>query len=76
MVNTVYIDPTADQKTKDLLKTLFDTNKDGTITATEVATNGLIKTFLDGDVDVDNDGIKELSLGLGFSTVAAKIKTK
>jgi hypothetical protein len=74
MVNTAYIDPKGDQKTKDLLKTLFDTDKDGKITATEIATNGLIKTFLDGDVDTDNDGKKELSLGLGFTTVAAKIK--
>ena len=74
MVNTAYTDPKGDQKTKDLLKTLFDTDKDGKITATEVANNGLIKTFLDGDVDTDNDGKKELSLGLGFTTVAAKIK--
>ena len=108
MVNTTYKDPKTDQKTIDLLKTLFDTNKDGEITAKEVKENGLIKTFLDGDVDVDPApktpatgcktdadcdtvnsfkttcsttpapgtciGKKELSLGLGFSTVAAKIK--
>jgi hypothetical protein len=74
MVNTAYTDPKGDQKTKDLLKTLFDTDKDGKITAAEVKNNGLIKTFLDGDVDVDGDGKKELSLGLGFTTVKAKIK--
>jgi len=74
MVNTAYTDPKGDKKTKDLLKTLFDTNKDGKITAAEVKGNGLIKTFLDGDVDVDGDGKKELSLGLGFTTVKAKIK--
>ena len=75
MVNTAYTDPKGDQKTKDLLKTLFDTNpQDGKITADEVKNNGLIKTFLDGDVDVDGDGKNELSLGLGFTTVGAKIK--
>jgi len=76
MVNTVYTDAKTDQKTKDLLKTLFDANKDGKITKDEVAGNGLIKTFLDGDVDVDGDGKKELSLGLGFTATGAKIKTK
>ncbi len=68
-----YSDPKADQKTKDLLKTLFDSNKDGKITNAEVATNGLVKTFMDGDMDLDGDGAKELSIGVGFSAVLAKI---
>lgn len=74
-IDIAYKDPKGDQKAKDLLKTLFDTNpQDGKITADEVKNNGLIKTFLDGDVDVDGDGKNELSLGLGFTTVGAKIK--
>ena len=73
-INATYTSYATDQKTKDLLKTLFDTNKDGQITAAEVQGNGLIKTFLDGDVDLDGDNIKELSVGVGFTAVGAKLK--
>ena len=72
--NGVYTSSFTDQKTKDLLRTLFDMNKDGKITAQEVLNNGLIKTFLDGDVDLDGDNIKELSLGVGFTAVGVNIK--
>lgn len=75
MVNTVYTDTKTAQKTKDLLKMLFDKDGDGKITSTEVSGNDLIKTFLDGDVDVDGDGTKELSLGIGFTAVKGKIKS-
>jgi len=75
MVNTTYTDAKTDQKTKDLLKTLFDTDKNGKITVAEVQNNPLIKTFLDGDVDVDGDSIKELSLGIGFQSTTCVIKT-
>jgi len=73
-INATYTSPTTDTKTKDLLKTLFDTNKDGKITTSEVQNNGLIKTFLDGDVDVDGDGVKELSVGVGYTAVGATVK--
>jgi hypothetical protein len=74
-INNAYQDPKGDQKAKDLLKTLFDTNKDGTIIAAEVQNNGLIKTFLDGDVDSNGDGEKELSVGLGFRAVPATLSS-
>ncbi len=64
---------TADHKTRQMIRQLFDVNHDGKITASEVANNALIKTFLAGDVDVDGDGVRELSVGMGYSAVRAKI---
>ena len=69
LLDGVYKDTTTDQKTKDLIKQLADTNGDGTISTSEVAQNGLLSSVLAGDVDVDQDGEKELSLGLGLSAV-------
>lgn len=66
-------DPLMDPTVKATISALFDTNADGTITTTEVANSTIIKTFLAGDVDVDSDGVKELSLGLGFTAVNATI---
>ena len=66
---------TTDQKTKDGLKKLFDTNADGTITGAELAANPLIKSGLGGDVDLDGDGKNEVSVGLGFTAVRAAINT-
>jgi len=74
MLNAVLTDPSTDKVTKDTIRTLFDADQDGKIAAAEVANNALIKTFLAGDVDVDNDGQMELSLGLLFSAVPAVIK--
>jgi hypothetical protein len=66
-------DPLTDPLTRSTLQTLFDGNMDGTITAAEVANSTIIKTFLAGDVDVNNDGTNELSVGLGFTAVPAVI---
>jgi hypothetical protein len=66
-------DPNVSADAKKQITGLFDTDKDGKITATEVAKNALIETFLAGDVDVDNDGVPELSLGIGFEGVKATI---
>lgn len=55
------------------IKELFDADGDNTITEEELKTNDLIEAFLAGDVDVDNDGVPELSLGIGFSAVKAVI---
>jgi len=66
-------DPATDPQVKGILQTLFDANGDGTISPSEVANSSIIKTFLGGDVDVDNDGVKELSLGLGFEVATAVI---
>ena len=65
--------PLIDSSTKAMLSSLFDTNYDGTISIAEVKNNALIKTFLSGDVDIDGDGIFELSVGLGFTAVKATI---
>ena len=65
--------PLIDSSTKAMLSSLFDTNSDGTISTAEVKNNALIKTFLSGDVDIDGDGIFELSVGLGFTAVKATI---
>ena len=73
MLDATYKNPSTDSSTKAMLGTLFDTNSDGTISTAEIKNNALIKTFLTGDVDVDGDGIKELSLGIGFNAVKASI---
>ena len=67
-------DPTTKQSTKDALKKVFDTDNDGKISAKEVSGNAAVQAVLAGDVDADKDGKKEeLSLGLGFTAVGAKI---
>ena len=73
MLNDTLTDPTASQSTRDTIRNLFDANHDGLVDLTEVQSNGLVKTLLAGDVDVDHDGSAELSLGLGFEAVAAII---
>ena len=73
LINLVYTDSKTDQRTKDLQKTLFDTDKDGKITAAELKNNGLARSLLSGDVDLDGDGIMELSMGFGFTAVPAKL---
>jgi hypothetical protein len=65
---------TEEQTTKDLILQLFDTDGDKTISTAEIQNNATLKMLLAGDVDVDGDGKKELSLGVGFTAVDAKIK--
>ena len=48
---------------------------DGAITLDEIKHNALLKVFLAGDVDVDKDGVNELSIGMRFSAVPAVIGT-
>lgn len=78
IINAVYQDPATDKKTRDLFRTLFDANKDGKISADELRNNPLLKSFIgpggSGDLDVDGDGLKEFSLGVGFQALATKIK--
>jgi len=67
-------DPTTSQATKDALKKVFDKDNDGKISTQEVSDNSAVQALLSGDVDADKDGKKEeLSLGLGFTAVGAKI---
>ena len=73
LVDKEYKDASTDQKTKDLLKSLLDTNKDGSITAAELKANVLLGNLLAGDVDADGDGSKDFSLGLGFNAVGCVI---
>ncbi len=67
-------DTTTPSATRATIQAIFDANKDGTLSDSEAASNPLIKTFLAGDVDVDSDGVEELSLGLGFTAVGAVIQ--
>lgn len=65
-----------DPTLKNLLKTLFDLNGDGTITATELKGNLILGIFLKADVDTDGDKkMDAMSAGLGFTGVTCKIKT-
>jgi hypothetical protein len=73
MIDATLKDPATPQSTKSQILMLFDADKDGTITTQEVAGNALVKTFLAGDVDVDGDGVYELSVGVGFEAVGAVI---
>ncbi len=72
-LNDTYTDPYTDSGTRLTLGMMFDTNNDGKITAAELANNSLFKPFLAGDVDVDGDNVKEMSLGVGFAAVRAKL---
>ena len=73
LLDAAYKDTTTDKKTRDLIKQLADENGDGTISAAEVAKNALLANLLAGDVDVDKDGVKELSLGIGLTAVPCVI---
>jgi hypothetical protein len=75
MLDAMLRDPTLDGGLKDFLSTMFDRDKDGHITSSEVAESS-IKTLLDGDVDTDHDGEKELSIGVGYESVRAIIQGK
>ncbi len=73
MLDKEYKDASTPKSTKDLLKSLLDTNKDGSITAAELKSNVLLGSLLAGDVDADGDGSKDFSLGLGFTAVGCVI---
>lgn len=68
-------DPATPGKIARALYRIFDKNKDAKITVDEVERNSLVETLLAGDVDVDNDRLAELSLGLGFTARRAEIVT-
>lgn len=74
LLNELLADPATAKQTHDTIIVLFDADKDGKISMLEVAQNSIIKTFLSGDVDVDGDGVNEISLGLGFKAVSARIQ--
>ncbi|MFH1130235.1 MAG: hypothetical protein V1754_02805 [Pseudomonadota bacterium] len=74
MLNKALNDPETSPDAKKQIISLFDEDENGEITVAEVKGNDLIGLFLGGDVDIDGDGIKELSLGVCFTAVDAKIK--
>ncbi len=75
ILDRIYNDPLTDSSTKSLLKTLFDTNADGKITAKELQANILVKSILVPDLDTDGDKVKDaLSLGFGFTAVSCQIQ--
>ena len=66
---------TTDTTVKNLLKTLFDPNGDGTITAKEITGNLLIGILIKADVDTTGDKkMDAMSVGMGFTSVSCKIK--
>lgn len=74
MLRGLLADANTAQSIKDQILTVFDTNKDQSVTDEEVAKNALLQTFLAGDVDMDKDGTKDhLSVGLGFEAIKAVI---
>lgn len=64
-------DPTVEESTKGQLRVL-DSDKDDVISADELKKT--VGGMLSGDVDVDDDGTDELSLGVGFEAVKGVIK--
>lgn len=74
MLDTIVKDPLTTATTRQQILLLFDGNSDGSISVSELATNALIQTFFAGDVDVDNDGKLDLSVGLGFTAVGCVIQ--
>jgi hypothetical protein len=75
ILNNLIKDPTTPPATKTAVLAALDTNKDGSISGAELAGNALLKPFMTGDVDVDGDGKKEVSMGVGFTAVGASIST-
>lgn len=67
LMNDPNIDPT--------IKGIFDSDKNGTITAAELQGNFLIGFLLAPDIDTDGDNKKDaLSIGLGFTAMSCKIQ--
>jgi len=74
MIDVIYKDPLTDSGVKGALALFLDLNSDGTITTQEVVTNPIATSYMAGDVDLDKDGFKELSVGVGFTAVPATIQ--
>lgn len=65
---------TTDPTVKGNLKTMFDLNGDGTITANEVKSNLILGILIKADVDTDGDKkMDSMSIGFGFTSVTCKI---
>ena len=60
---------------KAILKTAFDADGNGTITADELRNSLLLQAILKADVDTNKDGTADaMSFGVGFTAVGCKIK--
>jgi hypothetical protein len=73
LLNVTLNAPQTEQDVKETILILFDTDKNNTISIAEVTESDIIKLILAGDVDVNGDGQKEISIGLGFDAVSATI---
>ena len=73
ILNNLIKNPSTPAATKAAILAALDTNKDNSISGAELAGNALLKPYLAGDVDVDGDGKKEVSMGVGFTAVGASI---
>jgi hypothetical protein len=74
ILNNLLKDPNVNFTTKAAILAAFDTDKDGSVSGAELAGNALLAPYLAGDVDVDADGTKEVSMGIGFTAVGATIQ--
>jgi|GEM_PF-1941210 hypothetical protein len=75
MLTDMLDNPNIDATMKAIVQNLFDTNKDGVITAAEIQGNFLLSQLLKPDVDTDGDGTPDaLSVGIGFKAVLCTIK--
>jgi hypothetical protein len=77
-VDATYKSSTTPQATKDIIKTLFDTNGDSAISADEIRKSPLLGLLLAPDVDTNADGKIDaqdsMSIGIGFTGVTCTIK--
>ncbi len=73
-VDESYKNPGSSADTKKQLGDLFDTNGDGTITATELSESPVVGILVKPDIDTDGDGVDDaMSAGFGFTAVPCTI---
>lgn len=74
-VDATYKSPSTPTSTKNLMKSLFDADGNGTITVEEIRNSALLKLILAPDVDSTGGSTPDsMSVGLGFSAVKAVIQ--
>ncbi|MCC6749488.1 MAG: hypothetical protein IT371_17620 [Deltaproteobacteria bacterium] len=71
----VYRSKDSSAKTKEVLRSLFDTNGDGNIDLREFVSTSIVSLAIQPDVDTDGDGrMDALSIGVGFTSTRCAIR--